>query len=791
MYNNSNELYHHGVMGMHWGIRRYQPYRKGDKVKGGKEIGKATKVEQRPIGERIKKAIASVNKIKKEIHKGNEEKAEYKFKMAQLKAAKKEVKKAQRREKEERIRERIREHREEQRMERQEAEERRERNWQRARDIANDAATIGTMLYGAYQLKKSMQGERGVGSPSGGSSPSITTSSSSSGTRGRLTSYNPNSHGSSSGTSGSTLPTITTSGSGSRSGASRPRLTSYNPNDHGQQGHTIQLSPTSTVAAATAAAGNSTGRTSSRARQAIQNFINSARSSRQVNRSLDSHSRDRQEALDNNYRRSADRNSQLVSLQNAIAAARLNADDSFNGHRSQSSSDRIRALDSLASRAQSQMNREVGLTANTSAVADQYRRNSTRAGRRQQAASDRVHDIARAAGMSDTQYRNASKKDKLKALAKYLTSNSNSQMDTLNDDLLGRMRGLQSSGNGASQAEINDIRRELERLTASHSLSSRHELYHHGIMGMHWGIRRYQPYRKGERVKGGKEVGEATKVEQRQDTNAKRSISSRILALTNKTERDWAKKVKADKKRQKEGFYDSETPEYKTEQERVMRGGISKEYDAATKRLREAEERYRRNPSDKTYRARGDAENAQVDALNRHMEKSGIPRYNDKWINDKVNSSSARYNELKRKLDKFDRKHGDKTSQEYYDREIAGRSTERNRKGEYVDKKRAEYERLKRERNQLEQPVNSAKMFLDTWESARTKNGSVKNARAQNDSKNFLVKNGIPAKVASKVVANKSLDELADMMKDAYRDPSLLRTAKNMTPDELERHLYG
>lgn len=46
-----NELYHHGILGMHWGIRRYQPYRKGDKVKGGKEVGearrKATREEKR------------------------------------------------------------------------------------------------------------------------------------------------------------------------------------------------------------------------------------------------------------------------------------------------------------------------------------------------------------------------------------------------------------------------------------------------------------------------------------------------------------------------------------------------------------------------------------------------------------------------------------------------------------------------------------------------------------------------------------------------------------------------
>lgn len=47
-YNNpydNNYLSHYGVLGMRWGIRRYQPYPKGHQ--GGREVGKAAKVRQR------------------------------------------------------------------------------------------------------------------------------------------------------------------------------------------------------------------------------------------------------------------------------------------------------------------------------------------------------------------------------------------------------------------------------------------------------------------------------------------------------------------------------------------------------------------------------------------------------------------------------------------------------------------------------------------------------------------------------------------------------------------------
>lgn len=59
-YYHCNELYHHGILGMHWGIRRYQPYPKGKK--GGKEVGEAAKKSQN-----YSKSATSISKTKNRL----------------------------------------------------------------------------------------------------------------------------------------------------------------------------------------------------------------------------------------------------------------------------------------------------------------------------------------------------------------------------------------------------------------------------------------------------------------------------------------------------------------------------------------------------------------------------------------------------------------------------------------------------------------------------------------------------------------------------------------------------
>ena len=160
------------------------------------------------------------------------------------------------------------------------------------------------------------------------------------------------------------------------------------------------------------------------------------------------------------------------------------------------------------------------------------------------------------------------------------------------------------------------------------------ELYHYGIMGMHWGIRRYQPYPK-DYTGDGREIGEAARVQKKLVNQAQRGAKGFVMGDSNKAYSQYLEKdpdfhkgvEKFSTKKQKASeylnFVAEKAEQYKTDKKIQKEGSrLLKEYLDSAKdyddHMEKAVKKWLGNASDLQYKEKG----KEITSLSKSIMKS-------------------------------------------------------------------------------------------------------------------------------------------------------------------------